>query len=43
MKYGDVYMHPQILTLGLKLLLSKFVRSILTYYKIAPSLLSGVA
>ena len=43
MKYGDVYMHPQILTLGLKLLPSKFIRRILTYYKIAPSLLSGVA
>ena len=38
-----VYMLPQILELGLKLPLTKFVRSILTYYRIAPSKLSGVA
>ena len=31
-----VYMHPQILTHGLKLPLTKFICSVLTYYWIAP-------
>jgi len=29
---GGVYMHPQVLALGLKLLLTKFVRSVMTFY-----------
>jgi len=37
-----VYMHPQILAPGQKLPLTKFVRNILTYYRIVPSQLSGV-
>ena len=36
-------MHPQILALELKLPLTKFVHSILTYYRIPPSQLSRVA
>ena len=36
-------MHPKILSLGLKLLLIKFVRSILSHFRIAPLQLSGVA
>jgi len=35
---GLVYMHPQILALGLKLPLTKIVRGIVTCYMIAPSL-----
>ena len=35
-------MHLQVLALGLKLPMMKFVRSILAFYKIAPSQLSGV-
>ena len=35
-------MHPQILALGLKLPLTKFVRGILSHFRVAPSQLSGV-
>ena len=38
-----VNMHPQILALGLKLPLTKFIRNILTYNMITHSQLSGVA
>ena len=34
---GGIYMHPQVLALGLKLPMMKFVRSVLTFYRIAPS------
>ena len=34
---GDVYMHPQMLVFGPKLLLIKFVRSILNHFRIASS------
>jgi len=40
---GGVYMHPQVLALGLRLLMMRFVLSILTFYRFAPSQLSGVA
>jgi len=43
LSHRGVYMHPQVLALGLKLSIMKFVRSILTFYIIAPSQLSGVA
>ena len=36
-------MHPLILALGLKMPLTKFIRSILTHYRVTPSQLSGVA
>ena len=36
-------MHPQILALGLKLPLTKFVRSVLSHFRITLSQLSGVA
>ena len=36
-------MHPQILTLGLKLPMMKFIRNVSTFYRIVPSQLSGVA
>jgi len=39
---GRVCMHPQVLVLELKLSLMKFVHSVLTFYQIAPSQLSGV-
>ena len=39
----DVYMHPQVLALGLRLSMMKFVRSVLIFYRIAPSQLSAVA
>ena len=38
---GGVYMHPQIQAPELKLPVTKFVRSVLTYYKIIPSQVSG--
>ena len=38
-----VYMHPQVLTLGLKLLTMKFVCSVLIFYILAPTQLSAVA
>jgi len=33
----SVYMYPQILAFGLKLSLTKFIRSVLIYYMIVPS------
>jgi len=36
-------MHPQVLTLGLRLPMMKFVRNVLAFYKVAPSQLSAVA
>ena len=39
----DVYMHPQIMALGLKLPLTPFVRGVLAHYRVAPSQLSVVA
>jgi len=36
-------MHPQILALGLKLPLTKFVRGVLSHFRIALSQLSRVA
>ena len=38
-----VYMHPQVLALGLMLLLTRFVCSVLIFYRVAPSQLSVVA
>ena len=38
-----VYIHPQALALGLKLLMMRFVHSVLTFYRVAPSQLSTVA
>ena len=40
---SHIYMHPQVLTLGLRLPLTKFASSILTFYRVTPSQLSGVA
>ena len=34
---GGVYMHPQVLALGLRLLLMKFVRSVLGFYRVSLS------
>jgi len=31
-----VYMHPHVLALGLRLPITRFIRSILTFYRIAP-------
>jgi len=31
-----VYMHPHVLALGLRLQITRFIRSILTFYRIAP-------
>jgi len=36
-KGEGVYMHPQVLALGLKLPMTKFIRSVLAFYKFAPS------
>jgi len=36
-------MHPQVLALGLKLLMTRFVHSVLTFYRVTPSQLSVVA
>ena len=38
-----VYMHPQVLTLRLRLSITKFVCSVLPFYRVAPSQLSTVA
>ena len=40
---GGVYMHPQILILGLKLPLTPFIHGVLSHLRIALSQLSGVA
>jgi len=34
---GGVYMHPRVLTLGLRLPMTTFIRSILTFYRVTPS------
>ena len=36
-KPGGVYLHPQILALGLKFSLTSFVRDLLRHFKVAPS------
>jgi len=36
-----VYVHPQILALGLRLPMTRFIHNVLTFYKIAPSQLSA--
>ena len=36
-KAGSVYLHPQILVLGLKFPLMSFVHDLLRHFKIAPS------
>ena len=38
---GGVYLHPQLLALGLKFPLTNFVRDLLRHYRIAPSQLVG--
>jgi len=38
-----VYMYPQVLAQGLRLPMTRFVRSVLTFYKVATSQLSAVA
>jgi len=38
-----VYMHPLVLALGLRLPMTKFICSILVFYKVAPSQLTVVA
>ena len=40
---GGVYMHPRVLALRLKLPMMRFVHSVLTFYRAAPSPLSVVA
>ena len=42
-KGEGVYMHPQVLALGLTLPMTKFLRSVLSFYKVTPSQLSAVA
>jgi len=42
-KGEGVYMHPQVLALGLRLSMTKFVHSVLTFYKVTPSQLSAIA
>jgi len=34
---GGVYMHPQVLAFGLRLPMTRFIRSVLTFYGDAPS------
>ena len=38
-----MYMHPLVLALGLRLPMTKFVRSVLIFYGVTPSQLSAVA
>jgi len=40
---SGVYMHPQVLTLGVRLPMTRFIRSVLAFYKVASSQLSAVA
>ena len=40
---GGIYLHPQFLALGLKLLLTDVVGEILSYFQVAPSQLTAVA
>ena len=37
-----VYMHPLVLALGLRLTMTKFIRSVLFFYEVAPSQLMAV-
>ena len=32
-----IYMHPRVLALGLRMPMTKFIRSVLTFYRVAPS------
>jgi len=34
---GSVSMHPQLLALELRLLMMRFIRSVLTFYRVTPS------
>jgi len=36
-KRGSIYLHPQILALGMKFLLTSFIRDLLHYFKVTPS------
>jgi len=38
-----LYMHPQVLAMGLRLPMTRFGRSVLTFFRVAPSQLSSVA
>ena len=38
-----VYMHSQVLALELRMPMTRFIRSVLTFYRVAPSQLSRVA
>ena len=38
-----VYMHPQVLALGLRLSMLRFIRSVLIFYRVASSQLSAMA
>ena len=40
---SGVYFHPQILALGVKLLMTLFVRGVLVYFKVPPSQLTSGA
>ena len=40
---GGVYVHPQVLALGLRLPITSFVCSVLTFYEVAPSQFSTLA
>ena len=40
---GGVNLHPQVLALRLRLSMTRFVRSVLPFYRVAPSQLPGVA
>ena len=40
---SSVYFHPQILALGVKLLMNSFVRGVLAYFKVPPSQLTPEA
>ena len=39
----DVYMHPEVQALGLKLLMTMFVRSALAFYQVVPSQFCAVS